>query len=358
MKKASDIYELQTEKYERFPEQNHCIYRSLYDPEFTHYHKTLRTGMTELVDSGKDGYSRVDLALAAASWTINKHMPYAYEKFPEHSPQDYIPGEIRNRAPENISPEQLSIYVKKAAKFFGASKVGITSLDDNWLYKTKVELYSTSIQEKQELNFPEVSLPNDITHAVVMAIEMEPDGINCAPTFLEFASAGLGYSKMSFTIACMAQFIRNLGYTALPCANDTALSIPLAIDAGLGALGRIGILITKDFGPRIRLCKVLTDMPLEEDEPDIDFINKINDTCTNCQRCADACDFGAISNNDSPTYQPYSKSNNSGTKKWYVDVEKCYDGWVHYSSDCAKCIKACPFSNIPDEITPKAFWKR
>jgi epoxyqueuosine reductase QueG len=156
----------------------------------------------------------------------------------------------------------------------------------------------------------------------------------------------------------MAQFIRNLGYTALPCANDTALSIPLAIDAGLGALGRIGILITKDFGPRIRLCKVLTDMPLEEDEPDIDFINKINDTCTNCQRCADACDFGAISNNDSPTYQPYSKSNNSGTKKWYVDVEKCYDGWVHYSSDCAKCIKACPFSNIPDEITPKAFWKR
>jgi len=358
MKRASEIYAMNHDKYDRFPEKDHCIYRSLYDPDFQHYHKTIRSGMKDLVNSGTNGYSRVDLALAAASWTVNKHMPYAYEKFPKHSPQDYIPQEIRNSKPEEITKEQLSLYIKKAAQFFGASLVGITRLDKKWLYKTKVELYSTSILQKQkDLIFPEVTLPEDISHAIVMAIEMNADGINCAPTFLEFASAGLGYSKMSFVIACLAQFIRNLGYKAMPCANDTALSIPLAVDAGLGALGRIGILITKEFGPRIRLCKVLTNMPLLEDNPDMEFINQVNERCKSCRNCAEACDFEAISFDKNPNYKTYSKSNNMGTKKWYVDVEKCYEAWIHHSTDCAKCIKACPYSKMPQEITPKEFWK-
>lgn len=357
MKKASEIYRVKEEIYTRFPEQNHCIYRSLYDPQFQHYHKTLRTGMKDWVDSGEKGFSRFDLALAAASWTINKHMPFAYDPSPEHSPQDYIPQEIKNRPPENTSPEINSKYVKKAAKFLGASMIGITQIDEKWIYKNKVTLYSTAVEEKQEdIEFPELKLPKEIEYAVVMAIEMDPDGINCAPTFLEFASAGLGYSKISFTIACVAQFIRNLGYKAIPCANGKGLSVPLAIDAGLGALGRIGVLITKEYGPRIRLCKVFTDMPLAEDQPDLDFIEEINKRCEICQKCADACDFNAISREKKPNYELRSKSNNPGTQKWYVDVEACYEGWVKYSSDCAKCIKACPYSKINKNLSPDEFW--
>lgn len=99
MTRASDLYEMKKEEYERFPEQNHCIYRSLYDKDFVHFHKTLRTGMTDLVDSNKEGFSRADLALAAAAWTVNKHMPFAYEDFPPHSPQDYIPKDVKERKP-------------------------------------------------------------------------------------------------------------------------------------------------------------------------------------------------------------------------------------------------------------------
>lgn len=43
--------------------------------------------------------------------------------------------------------------------------------------------------------------------------------------------------------------------------NDISLSIPLAIEAGLGELGRNGLLITKDFGPCVRLCKIFTTCP-------------------------------------------------------------------------------------------------
>ncbi|TFG18629.1 MAG: 4Fe-4S dicluster domain-containing protein [Promethearchaeota archaeon] len=355
MKSSSEIYNIKDDEYHRFSEQNHCIYRSLYDPEFQYYLKTLRTGMKDLVDSGREGFSRVELALAAAAWTINKHMPFAYDPTPEHSPQDYIPLEIKERIPEDLDPKELTTYVKRASRFLGASQVGITKIDENWVYNTKV-IYSTSVQEKQE-KFPPYNLPKDIKYAIVMVIEMDADGISCAPTFLEFASAGLGYSKMSFSIACLAQFIRNLGYNAIPCANDTALSIPLAIDAGLGALGRIGILISKEFGPRVRLCKILTDMPLIEDFPDLKFIEQINATCIGCRECANACEYGAISYDEEPSYEIRSKSNNPGIKKWYVDVEKCYSGWIEYSSDCAKCIRACPYSKITRSLTPTQFWQ-
>jgi len=34
----------------------------------------------------------------------------------------------------------------------------------------------------------------------------------------------------------LAKFIASLGYKAIACGNDTALSIPLAVDAGLGPI--------------------------------------------------------------------------------------------------------------------------
>lgn len=43
---------------------------------------------------------------------------------------------------------------------------------------------------------------------------------------------------VAFSLACLGEFIRNLGYQALQCGSDTALSIPLAIDAGLSVLGK------------------------------------------------------------------------------------------------------------------------
>jgi reductive dehalogenase len=251
----------------------------------------------------------------------------------------------------------MSRIVKRAATFFGASLVGITNIDPAWLYQTKVNLYSTAIQERQGTPFEEMELSPIITNAIVMAVEMDADGIANAPNYLQFAAAGLGYSKMSVYIAMMAQFIRNLGYQAIPCANDTGLSIPLAIDAGLGALGRNGLLITRKFGPRVRLCKVLTDLPLACDEPDAEFIAELTETCKGCRKCADVCAVKAISNSDEPDYTTHSVSNNPGVKKWYVDVEKCYGEWVNITTDCGKCIQACPFSQISTKGSPTTFWK-
>ena len=111
--------------------------------------------------------------------------------------------------------------------------------------------------------------PNDIgdglDHAIVIGQAMAPDLIQTAPSALAGAATGLGYSTDAAVLLGVAQYLRNLGYRAVPSMNDTALAIPLAIKAGLGEYGRHGMVITPEFGARVRFGKIFTDMPLAHD---------------------------------------------------------------------------------------------
>ena len=70
---------------------------------------------------------------------------------------------------------------------------------------------------------------------------------------------------------------------AVASMNDSALAIPLAVQAGLGEVGRHSLLITREYGPRLRLGKSFTDMPLEIDEP---VRLGVKEFCDICQRCS------------------------------------------------------------------------
>ena len=58
-----------------------------------------------------------------------------------------------------------------------------------------------------------------------------------------------------------------IGDTANHLRHYTAILPPLAVDAGLGEVGRLGYLMTKEFGPRIRLSAVTTNLTLVPDKP-------------------------------------------------------------------------------------------
>ncbi len=150
--------------------------------------------------------------------------------------------------------------VKEVARFYGADLVGICEVDDHWVYSNYFELV-TGKYGKLEIPYK---------YAIVMGIEMDSKGINESPRPEASAATALAYSQMSELSASLAKYIRALGYPAIPCGNDSAQSIPLAIDAGLGELGRNGLMLSPEFGPRQRICKVLTDLPLQTDQP-IDF---------------------------------------------------------------------------------------
>ena len=363
------MYAIDDTVYKRFKQKNNMLFRRLWDKSLPTYHQMIDTNLEKHIESKKEGYSRLDFALVAAGWTVYERFPYAFTWKRKHL-MDIGYGVNWMKSKHVIKNRQnFTEYIRKAAKFFGASIVGIADVNEKWIYKTGFirpdEVSEAEAKQgirggKAEDSIYEqpIELPNGINKVIVMAIEMDQDAISTAPAQPAAAAVSLAYSKMAFIISCLGEFIRNLGYRAIQCGNDTALSIPLAIDAGLGALGRLGLLITPEYGPRVRICKVFTDLPLISDEVKKDFIHKVENFCKRCSKCANACETNAITEEREPSFKGKNISNNSGIKKYYINAEKCFEFWIENSSDCGSCIAACPFSKITKYITPNEFWNR
>ncbi len=227
-------------------------------------------------------------------------------------------------------PAWMSGRIKEVARFYGADLVGICEVDQHWMYSHTFER-ATGNHGKLEIPYK---------YAVVMGIEMDWKRIDTSPGLEASAATALAYSQMAELSASLAKYIRALGYPAIPCGNDTAQSIPLAIDAGLGELGRNGLLISPEYGPRQRICKVFTDLPLQRDQP-IDF--GMRSFCETCHVCSKTCPANAIRNEERTT-ETTSISNRPGILRWPVDVARCYLFWTENGSDCSNCVAACPWA--------------
>ena len=167
------------------------------------------------------------------------------------------PGELgtpRHTAP----PEEMAHTVKAAARLYGAGLAGITPMNEAY-----VNLQASREDEKEkgkdivfeDVDAPSVPdtgfvIPKKMKWVVVIAIPMDLDLLSRVPTALGDAASALGYSHSAFVVSSLAEFIRSLGYEAIPCVNDTAQSVPFALDAGIGELGRLNKLVTPEFGPR------------------------------------------------------------------------------------------------------------
>lgn len=220
--------------------------------------------------------------------------------------------------------------IKEVARFYGADLVGVCKLDQRWIYSHTFER-STGKHERNTVPY---------RYAIVMGIEMDWERINASPGRESSAATALIYSRMAELAGSLAKYIRVLGYAAAPSGNDSGQNIPLAIDAGLGELGRNGLLITPEYGPRVRICKVFTDLPLEPDQP-VDF--GMRSFCETCHSCALSCPAKAIRNEERTT-EITSISNRKGLLRWPVDVAKCYLFWRENRSDCSNCIAVCPWA--------------
>jgi len=315
----------------RFNPYHEVLRRADHDPELIPWMERFRDRAKKF---GSPGFTRKDYALTDAAWYIEDHFAmgnlgsahdglYAWESRDEG----------KNDLPKTTSdPKELTRIVKNGAAFFGASLVGVCEINPLWIYSHN---YNDITDELNELELPE-----GINHAIVMAVEMDYDYIQTSPAGGSAAATGLAYSKMAFLAALLAQFIRGLRFRALPSGNDTGLSIPLAIEAGLGELGRNGILITEKFGPRVRLCKVFTDLPLIPDS--VKFFG-VEAFCKICKKCAQTCPSQAITLGEKTT-EERTKSNNPGVEKWMIDPEQCFRFWGANRTDCSNCIRTCPFN--------------
>jgi len=222
--------------------------------------------------------------------------------------------------PSPLSPAEAAHRLKEVARRCGACLTGVARLNPLWLY---------SHDEQGQA----IVLPEGVTTVVVIAVAMPPSEIAASPGLRAVAATNWGYSQMSVAAVTLAEYIRALGHRAIPSGNDTGLTIPLAVDAGLGVMGRSGLLLTDSHGSCVRLAKVFTDMPLMADSPKSEGVEHV---CTGCGRCAKACPAGAISDAPQPEFH-------AGIMRWPVDGDRCHAFWSKNGASCSSCIAACPF---------------
>lgn len=299
-------------------EQREVFYR-LY-PDYMEYDSQRATLGGSLGDLGRiDGFPVYNIAMCNAAM-----IPPLLFGRPE-----VVKPAVRNA---NISckAEELSHRVRGLAMHMGASLVGITRLRQEWVYSHVGMINRDNWEDWGK----EIAL--DHTYAIVLAVEMDRRMVDCAPHTQANLESILKYGLVGHISVVVAAFLANMGYDARAhnWRDYQVMCVPIAVDAGLGELGRSGLLINYHYGPRLRLAVVTTNAPLVPDSP---RVRGIQDYCRRCHRCADSCPVGAISSGEMQWH--------NGVLKWSMDAEKCYEYWGKEGTSCAVCMAVCPWGH-------------
>ncbi|MGY5857770.1 MAG: reductive dehalogenase domain-containing protein [Candidatus Thorarchaeota archaeon] len=176
-------------------------------------------------------------------------------------------------------------------------------------------------------------------NAIILAMEMSEDKINKAPSQETIEMVFDTYDALGIAANQIAAFLRERGYAAQADhpLGGLALFPPLAQKAGIGWVGRLGILITPKFGPRVRLAAVYTSI---QDLPFVDSNEHswIDDYCNECGLCIEQCPAHAILD------KIVVHESGQITR---VNQKLCFEYFAQYYG-CSVCIKVCPFSQGTD----------
>jgi len=227
--------------------------------------------------------------------------------------------------PKAEAPPELIEELEAEAFRLGAASIGYTKLPRRWVFQDKAVLYD---------------------NAIVVSMEMDADGINSAPSVACMRVVMETYRDLGRINNSLARFLRDRGYGAHAGhpLNGLALYPPLAQMAGLGWMGLNGLIITPEYGPRVRLAAVFTSIQnLPESKPNTH--NWIRDYCETCRICHKKCPPDAFYENP---------VEHDGGQVTYVKNELCFPYFNLYHG-CSVCVKVCPFNHQPYEKIKAGF---
>ncbi len=169
-------------------------------------------------------------------------------------------------------------------------------------------------------------------NAVVLAMEMRKEEIDTAPRIAAGMEAWRVYTDLGDAACRLADFLleRGRGVQISHPMGGLLLYPPLAVLAGLGWQGRTGHLITPRFGPRQRLCAILTDAELPPKKAAPRTVGR--QFCIDCGRCVKECPAGAF------LAEPVRNGEGVYTR---IDFARCFPKFAALHG-CAVCLKVCP----------------
>lgn len=186
-----------------------------------------------------------------------------------------------------------------------------------------------------------VTIVRKLSDAIVETI----DG---RPTIMYFQHYRITNTKLDLLALEAVDFIESHGYSALPIAASQSTADDKeayrgvfphktgAVLSGLGYIGKNGLLITNEYGSKIRMATVLTDMPLSAMRP------MIQNGCGDCLICKNACPAGAITGN---AYIPGAE------RSTIFNAQKCSEHMKTYKdvgrgAVCGICMSVCPKNKV------------
>lgn len=250
--------------------------------------------------------------------------PVSYASLPEF----HIQSNLSNIDKGSIDPERVAGFISDWLKKTGAHSVGFTVLKDYHLYSHKGRGPRTGDP-----------ILHNHENAIAITVEMDHRMMQSAPAGSAVMESSEQYLRSGIHALKVAGFIRQLGYEATAHIDGKYdLICPLvAADAGLGVIGRMGLLMTPGAGPRVRISVVTTNMPIALSEPKQE--RTVLDFCNHCRKCAQVCPADAIP--EGP------RKSIDGIERWQINSERCYHFWTLSGTDCGRCITVCPYSH-PD----------
>jgi ferredoxin len=225
----------------------------------------------------------------------------------------------------------MTRYVKDLAVYYGALEVGIAGLEP-------CHVYSHVGRGSGVYGAP---IPLEHPYAIAFTVEMDFQMIGANPAAPGVMESAKEYVEAARVAVQLAAAIRYWGYSARAHIDgDYRVIAPLvARDAGLGEIGRMGLLMTPRQGPRVRLGVVTTDLPLLADRKTRD--GSVIDFCRVCKKCATNCPTKSIPLGD--------RQEIDGALRWRIDADACFRYWNVVGTDCGRCMTVCPYSR-PDSL--------
>jgi ferredoxin len=251
--------------------------------------------------------------------------------------RDAVDGPVAT-ARRKAAPAAMTASLKSLALYFGARSVGVTAL-------RPAHVYSHVGRDFRRYGEPIAFEPG---FAVAFTVEMDLLMVRTAPRAPTVAESARQYVEAARIAVQLAAAIRALGWPARAHIDGCYQVIaPLvARDAGLGEIGRMGLLMTPRLGPRVRLGVVTTPLELVPDRPSRD--GTVKDFCSRCRKCALNCPAGAIP--DGAAAGPPAE------ERWRIDGDACFRYWNVVGTDCARCMAVCPYSHADNAFHRAVRW--
>ncbi|MFX1417892.1 MAG: hypothetical protein ACFE9N_03105, partial [Promethearchaeota archaeon] len=217
-------------------------------------------------------------------------------------------GNENNKKTETTS-DFWEIFEKKA-KDLNVDLIGYTPVNENYIFKD-LKVYGVN--------------------AIILSMEIKWDKVKKAPGAICEIELFRVYKELGDVTIELAEYMKEQGYKseAHHPFGGKLLYGPHVVAANLGIMGRNGLIITPEFGPRQRWSIITTDakIPITKER---DF-SELKDFCEKCGACVRECKGGSVYE------KPIVKENGITT---HIDRSKCIQSILD-NNYCSYCLRIC-----------------